>query len=305
MCHWNGTPASRECASCHANKVDGTHGAALAHNFTTGSDAVASGDAGCTNSGTGCHGADATRDSFVTYHPTTGCTTGACHTSASKAGYAGNGDCQSCHNASYAGAPARAHLGTQHYNETTHTATGLTATVNSGGTASATCATCHNGATGLVGQHTNIPAVAGSPYGTTVACVECHSDTRANGNAQVLANWTNNTCADCHAAGSSAPQHAATAPVVTATSAESCGASGTNCHTTYDVHALHKNAAGGCTLAGCHDATKQALKPTLKTCGSGGACHTTLKADTSHYDAALHAPTNAAQASRHLRRHRL
>ena len=26
VCHWNGTPASRECASCHADRVDGSHG---------------------------------------------------------------------------------------------------------------------------------------------------------------------------------------------------------------------------------------------------------------------------------------
>ena len=44
--------------------------------------------------------------------------------------------------------------------------------------------------------------------------------------------------------GSSAPQHGTTAPVTPATSTEGCGASGTNCHTTYDVHALHKDAAG-------------------------------------------------------------
>ena len=32
VCHWNGTPASRECASCHADKVDGQHGySAAAH----------------------------------------------------------------------------------------------------------------------------------------------------------------------------------------------------------------------------------------------------------------------------------
>ncbi len=36
VCHWNGTPASRECASCHADRVDGTHGATAAHTFTSG-----------------------------------------------------------------------------------------------------------------------------------------------------------------------------------------------------------------------------------------------------------------------------
>ncbi|MEI8081648.1 MAG: cytochrome c3 family protein, partial [Actinomycetes bacterium] len=143
VCHWNGIPASGECASCHADRVDGTHGAGTSHAFTAGSDAVTDGDAGCTNSGTGCHGIDATRLSFASYHLNNGCTAGVCHSSTSKPGYAGNGDCQSCHDASFAGAPARADLGTQHYNETTHTATGLSATVSAGGSASATCATCH------------------------------------------------------------------------------------------------------------------------------------------------------------------
>ena len=85
-------------------------------------DAVATGDAGCTNSGSGCHGTDATRVSFAVYHPETGCTSGVCHTSPGKADYAGNGDCQSCHDGTFADARCRADLGTQHYNETTHTA---------------------------------------------------------------------------------------------------------------------------------------------------------------------------------------
>ena len=91
------------------------------------SDANASGDAGCTNSGSGCHGTDPTRATFTLYHPTSGCTRGACHTSPSKPTYAGNGDCQTCHDSNYPDAPARANLATEHYNETTHTASGLSA----------------------------------------------------------------------------------------------------------------------------------------------------------------------------------
>ncbi len=89
----------------------------------------------------------------------------------------------------------------------------------------------------------------------------------------MLAGWTTNACSDCHSIGSSAPQHGATAPVVTTTSTEGCGASGADCHTTYDVHAVHKDAAGGCTLSGCHDATLQAAKPVLQTCGQATGCH--------------------------------
>ena len=195
-------------------------------------------------------------------------------------------------------------LGTDHYDETTHTASGLSATVSAGGTASATCATCHDpnpasGPGGLAGQHTNITPAAGSPYGPTVACVECHSDLRANGNVEVLAGWTADACSDCHTIGSSAPQHASTAPVTLATSGEGCGASGTNCHTTYDVHALHKDAAGGCTLSGCHDTSLQGAKPTATSCGTGDACHTTYTATTHTHaaDAAKHQPTASTQAS--------
>ncbi len=274
VCHWNGTPTTAACGDCHPGRVDGTHGAATVHTFTVGADAVATGDAGCTNSGSGCHGTDATYGSFSDYHPATGCTSGACHTSPSKATYAGNGDCQTCHDGSFTGAPTRATLATDHYNETTHTATGMSDTVSAGGSASATCSTCHNPAGGLYSQHTNITPPAGSTYGTTVACVECHNDTDVSGNIVMLAGWTNDACSDCHSVTSAAPQHGTSAPVVNTTSTEGCGASGTNCHTTYNVHELHANAAGGCTISGCHDATKQGLKPTLTTCGEATGCHT-------------------------------
>ena len=69
VCHWNGIPTTGECATCHADKVDGTHGGVNAHPFTAGSDAVASGDAGCTNSGSGCHGTDPARGNFSDLPP--------------------------------------------------------------------------------------------------------------------------------------------------------------------------------------------------------------------------------------------
>ena len=105
------------CYDCHGsdygtaagNNVHnpGPGGGGTSHAFTSGSDAVAAGDAGCTNSGLGCHGADGTRVSFAVYHPNSGCTSGTCHASPSKAGYAANGDCQTCHDGSFVGAPAR------------------------------------------------------------------------------------------------------------------------------------------------------------------------------------------------------
>jgi len=303
VCHWNGVPASGECASCHPDRVDGSHGSTGAHGFTTGADAVVDGDAGCTNSGSGCHGTDTLRDNFASYHPTTGCADGACHTSPSKATYAGNGDCQTCHDGSFTNAPTRAVLATEHYNETTHTAGSLSTAVSAGGSASATCASCHNpnppsGSGGLLGQHTNITPAVGSTYGPTVSCVECHNDNRGGGNAEVLAHWTTGSCSDCHTIGSSAPMHSTTAPVVNTTSTNSCGESGTNCHTTYDVHALHKNAAGGCNLTGCHDYNQQALRPVLTTCGQAGGCHAdyTSATHTHAVDAVKHRPTTSTQA---------
>ena len=64
--------------------------------------------------------------------------------------------------------------------------------------------------------------------------------------AIVTTSWPTKTCSACHTgtAGLAQVQHGSTAPVVNTTSTNSCGACGTNCHTTYDVHALHKNAAG-------------------------------------------------------------
>ena len=214
--------SSGSCYDCHGSDYDtaggnnvhnpGPGGGTTSHAFTAGSDAVAAGDAGCTNSGSGCHGTDATRVSFAAYHPNAGCTSGACHTSPSKAAYTGNGDCQSCHDSSFVGAPAQADLVAQHYSETTHTATGLTDRDDLG---RHRFGAMHrlpqpgpsSGLRGLVAQHTDTTQTADSPYGRTVSCVECHSDTRNNGNAEVLAGWSSDSCADCHSIASAAPQH--------------------------------------------------------------------------------------------------
>jgi predicted CXXCH cytochrome family protein len=299
--------ATGSCYDCHGsdyNTADGNNvhnpgpgGGTTSHAFTAGSDTVLAGDAGCTNSGSGCHGTDATRVSFAAYHPNAGCTSGTCHASPSKPTYAGNGDCQTCHDGGFVGAPARAVLVTDHFNETTHTATGLTNAVSSGGTASSRCVDCHNsapanGLRGLVAQHTNITQVLGSPYGTTVSCVECHNDTRNNGNAEVLAGWSSDSCADCHSITSAAPQHSTTtAPSRPAYPTTTCSSSGTSCHPSPDLHAIHKDAAG-CNLTGCHDYALQGIAPTGgSTCGTTGTCHTD-KTDGSHgYSAAKHTGT--------------
>ena len=300
VCHTNGADtdlAGSSCGvggTCHTDKAAGNHGAGTAHSFSAASDYNNTGVAGCTNSGAGCHNGESTYASFAAYHPGSGCLGGACHTSPSKATYSGSHECVSCHDGSFVNAPKteplHAPAGAGHYGETTHTATGLATTVSAGGTASANCNDCHNATNlgnsdvrQLYNQHQGLP----SPYVDTT-CVDCH-----NKNVQVTSvvtnKWPTKRCDACHnsAVLPMLEQHGTTAPIVNATSAQSCGASGSGCHTTYDVHALHKNAAGGCTIAGCHNASLQAAKPTARSCGTGGSCHTSDPHDPTAHDATL------------------
>jgi len=313
-CHDSGNldnrPTLKTCGTgnaCHTDKDLGTHPGAKNHSFTTTSDYVAATETGCTNSGAGCHGADATRiDMAVPYHPATGCISGPCHQSASKPGYGGSNECVSCHDGNYTGAPDRVALTTTHYNETTHTAAAASTTtsITAGGSASARCNQCHNGVSagidGLSAQHQGLAAsqVTSATY-ANVACGECHSYSTQM-SAVVNSAW-NDSCAACHTGtlGLAQVQHGSTAPVVNSSSTNSCGATGSSCHTTYDVHSLHKNAAGGCALTGCHDYTKQGLNPTIQTCGQVGGCHATYTSTTHTHasDAALHRPTASTQAS--------
>ena len=262
-------PTKKSCGTggaCHGGMLDGNHGGD--HSYTTASDYNATTGAGCTNSGSGCHGADGSRADMRARYGHIGCTSGPCHTSAGKPSVDAPLECAKCHAGNYAGAPNRVLTGSfpnGHYNETTHTATAMTRTMTSGGTASATCSVCHDA--GMRSVHT---AISSTAYGTNLSCFECHNDTLSNGNAQVLVGWSSNKCDDCHKTGASAPMHSATIPApVTGSTTAGC-TTGTGCHVA-ELHALHKGAAS-CALAGCH-VTKN-VKPTAKTCGAGGACHT-------------------------------
>ena len=326
-CHSAGNvdkrPTLKTCGTnneCHTDKDLGTHPGAKDHGYTAASDYNATTDTGCSNSGAGCHGTDATRaDMAVPYHPTSGCVGGPCHQSASKPAYVGNNDCVTCHDNNYLGAPDRVALTSAypngHYSETTHTAGGAGTTVAAGGSATATCANCHNGvsATGVDGlraQHQGLAVsqVTSATY-ANVACAECHGYSPAM-TAIVNLSWPTKTCSACHTgtAGLAQIAHGTTAPVVNTTSTSSCGASGVNCHTTYDVHALHKDA-GGCALTGCHDYSKQGANPTLTACGQAGGCHASYTASTAFpthgavsMETTDHAPTlgNTAQQSANL-----
>ncbi len=273
---------SPEGLGCHRTYTP-AHATGFKHAFSSASYYNAGSESGCTNQ-PGCHGDDVTEDFGSVYHPATGCFEGACHQSPSKAAFTGllPTDCQECHTGgAFSGAPARASLTSSpaaggHYSETTHTASGLTATVSAGGSAIARCVDCHDPAiggtrAGLLNQHTAM-SVPGSPYGATMGCGECHGDTRANGAAQVAADWPSRTCAACHTGGSTSPlDHAAAAPAV-AESGSSCGGI-SGCHTSTDLHQIHRNASG-CALTGCHDFSTQAGRPSVRSCGQGnGGCH--------------------------------
>lgn len=293
---------------CHTEKTISNHGAD--HGYTAASDHNATAMTGCTNSGAGCHGATTVPGDAVTdFHPQgkIDCMTSKCHTSSTmtpawKAGGSG-AECSRCHDGSFVNAPTTIALNSAfpagHYGETTHTAGGASTTVSAGGTATATCANCHNGVStgidGLYAQH------QGTSSGD-VTCSGCHN-ANLSVTAVVTGVWAK-TCAECHTTGTLTgfEQHSASAPVANATSSLGCGASGTNCHSTYDVHALHKNAASGCNLSGCHDYSKQGAAPAIAgmSCGSGGgACHATYTGTTHAHaaDAAKHQPTTSVQAS--------
>lgn len=196
-----------------------------------------------------------------------GCST--CHNSGANLGATNQAECVECHNATEVGTHAYTPADPNHYNETTHTAASMTRAVSAGGTASATCQTCHS---------TTLKAAHAGPtpnYGTGLSCTECHNDTLSFGKAQAAANWSNNLCDDCHKTGASAVMHSATtAPLVTASTTAGC-TTGTGCHAT-ELHTLHKSATT-CALSGCHDAPN--VKPSKKSCGTGGTCHTTLTGD--------------------------
>ncbi len=286
------------------------------HDFTTASDYSAARDAGCTNSGEGCHGAETEYANFNDYHPNTDCTT--CHD------YTGVGcipchtptshECAACHDGSMPGASDCVRLvdpfPNGHYRETTHTAMGtdMDQVVLSamGGSAQATCEACHS--RDLKDAHTGVPVVAGSPYGESVGCGECHNDVRSNGLAQVLADWESRTCEECHAVGSSSPMHSAEiADSVESSGTAGCAATGSGCHDVDDLHLLHPDAPETCSgsaaegEAGCHDLEVESHAPTARACGGGdaGACHQPYANDlyTHKNDRTNHSPKSPTPAN--------
>ena len=120
---------------CHVNHTDANHGPDHDYDASSGytqtADTVGS-EAGCTNSGAGCHASAATGNAIDTFHTASqpGCTTtDACHSdpdfSTLAAGTTAN--CSRCHGGHGCRRrrqhPALRGASAGHYGETTHTAT--------------------------------------------------------------------------------------------------------------------------------------------------------------------------------------
>ncbi len=286
------------------------------HSFTEASDYSLQRDSGCTNSGEGCHGSETAYTDFNAYHPNIECTD--CHD------YQGVGcipchspqehECQVCHDGSVEGAPDRTKITDPyprgHYRETTHTAMGTPfdepMTTTEDGEASATCKDCHS--RDLKNAHTGVTPVQDSDYGDGVGCGECHNDTRAQGLAQVKADWKKRSCEACHTKKSSSPMHdAKVASSVEPSGSAGCAATGSGCHDDVDLHGVHANAPKNCSGSaakgepGCHNLKLEASVPTATACGGGEdeACHADYTNDAlSHKkDRDLHAPDSDAPAA--------
>ncbi len=285
------------------------------HSFTEASDYRASKDAGCTNSGEGCHGAESSYADFNAYHPNADCMT--CHD------HEGVGcipchspkgrECQSCHDGTMEKAGDQVRITDLypkgHYRETTHTATGtdMRAVVRTAktGKAKAACGSCHE--RDLMKAHTKVPVVDKSPYGDTVGCGECHNDERSRGLEEVLADWKGRRCEDCHTDDGSSPMHATkVARSIEATDEAGCGSTGPGCHEATDLHGLHADRPKDCSTPStegepvCHDLDAQAHATTEYRCGDGvDGCHVAYESGRySHEkDASLHRAALAVATS--------
>jgi hypothetical protein len=311
-CHALNKPMSGAltCGSggtCHTGHTAANHGPdhgyTTASNYTQTADTINS-ETGCTNSGAGCHASAATGDTVTTFHAAVagGCTTAdSCHPNPNFADatwrLATGADCSRCHGGG--GSPGSGTIGRDrqsttgllyepgsaaHYSETTHTAS-VNTSVAAGGTASAKCASCHSqtlrSAHGATGN-----GFSSATMGAYVTCQECHNYSAPV--TMVITDATHSAqCTECHSLailGIAHVPHTASAPVANVGTGTGCASSGTGCHTTADLHALHKDAAGGCGLTGCHDALDKSLLASTTKCGQATGCHlnTQYVATTSH-----------------------
>jgi len=118
--------------------------------------------------------------------------------------------------------------------------------------------------------------------GTTLTCYECHNKNASTvsltkSNALGGTAW-NGQCTQCHngVGGIAAASHLTTIPAALGSSTQGCTTGGAGCHSTTNLHVLHKGDGKGADPAcsACHLYAQQGLMPTSKTCGTGGTCHT-------------------------------
>lgn len=172
-----------------------------------------------------------------------------------------------------------------HYNETTHTAGAMTTAVGAYSNKN-TCSDCHS-ATLLTAHGTSSVGAVGCTSGGT-GNTGCHRQTTpVNAVAEVAANWTNNTCSDCHPT-KHTTYTAGTHTATLGTTGIADGCANVGCHqtgATTDVRLVHDRVTSGCTATGtdgngwtgaCHQLNKTMTTGTLS-CGSGGTgavkCH--------------------------------
>jgi len=291
----NKRPTQKTCGqgnACHTTKELATHPGNHSHTYTSASDYNAGTGTGCANSGAGCHGTDPTRVDMVTpYHSNSGCLSGACHTSSSKAAYGGSNECVSCHDGNYNGAPDRFGLSADfpngHYNETTHTAIGMDAEIDGGVyDFASTCSACHSASLKSAHATDTLVLDSGRPAWPAPYCVSCHNaeTPEADSVATIKADsWSARTCDQCHVTNGNGKHTTYTPEQHNANT----GLNGCLCHDTKDVRLIHDTvtANSGCTASGpdskgfanpgCHDLDKP-MDTTPMSCGVGSlGCHQT------------------------------
>lgn len=295
---------AQKCENCHDKSSS-----APMHSASIAPAVKSTGDSGCAPSGGGCHfsgnlhalHADKpAKCSGVAEKGERPCHAARLEAAVSTATLCGGDSQKACHRFD----------DQQHYGEPTHTATGddfAFATYGSaGGTARATCAVCHSQT--LQNAHTGVAPAAGSPYGATLSCTDCHNDIKTDAEAVVIEGWRARTCEDCHAIGGPAPMHATgIAPPVPANDPLSCGSTGGGCHSSDNLHALHANAPSNCSGSaaagepGCHSLGGVPNVPSATTCGSSSAssCHRGGASGTYNHknSGVAHSPTNDVPAS--------
>jgi hypothetical protein len=283
---WVAKDTASACAACHAG-TDGTS-AATAHGSVatahTGTSVT-----GCTGLGAGCHGTSATPDLTVVH--ASGCAQArACHSPTVYNPGAKNCTNALCHPSAVYNTTTYAH-GAVDGTDPAHTvaAASMDTVVRVGtGSATATCSTCH--ASTLKSAHDTAAGHATASLGWTNECRGCHNATSPIDVAALVASnsWTKSCTGNgCHDTAQAAHVAGGTAvPAVAGSNSTTPACTKSGCHSTLELHALHKNASGGCGLSdpngGCHTAANRDRRPTQRTCGDVGGCHEGIQDDGAH-----------------------